>query len=111
RLRRAAQTLLAVFSAGLALAARLDEATVGPMYVLTLRTATASCFDEQARQALIPNLVPRDRLAHATTLNILSHDVAAVIGPAVGGVAISQIGIAVTYTFDAISFGAVIAAL
>jgi MFS family permease len=107
----ATQTVLALFSAVLAIATETGYASVALIYVLTLLTATASTLDDPARQALIPNLVPRSRLAQATTLNILSHDIAAVVGPAVGGVAIAQLGIGATYWLDAASFGAVIWAL
>jgi MFS family permease len=105
------QTVLALFSVVLAIATMADQASVALIYVLTILTATASCFDDPARQALIPNLVPRERLAHATTLNILAHNIAAVAGPAVGGIAIATVGLSATYWLDAASFAGVIGAL
>lgn len=111
RLLIVTQTILAAFSVVLAVATMADRATVVLIYILTLLTATASCFDDPARQALIPNLVPRQRLAQAMTLNILSHNIAAVTGPAVGGIAIATIGLSGAYWLDAASFVAVIGAL
>ena len=105
------QTVLALFSVVLAVATMTGQASVALIYILTILTATASCFDDPARQALIPNLVPRERLAHATTLNILAHNIAAVVGPAVGGIAIATVGLSATYWLDAASFAAVIGAL
>src|SRR3954468_9878164 len=64
-----------------------------------------------ARQALTPNLVPREHLANALTLNTIMFQVAAVIGPALGGIVIGQLGVTWAYAFNAASFLVVIAAL
>src|SRR3954468_7191218 len=64
-----------------------------------------------ARQALTPNLVPREHLANALTLNTIMFQVAAVIGPALGGIVIGQLGVTWAYAFNAVSFLVVIAAL
>jgi MFS family permease len=105
------QALLGSFSAILAIATATGYASVALIYALTLLTATASCFDDPARAALIPNLVPRRHLAQALTLNILTRNIAAVVGPAAGGVAIATVGLSATYWLDAASFAAVIGAL
>lgn len=105
------QALLALFSLGLAVATGTGNASVGLIYLVTILTATVDVFDDPARQALIPNLVPRHRLAQAITLNIVSGNIAAVAGPAIGGLAIAAFGLTATYAIDAASFGAVIVAL
>ncbi len=105
------QALMGGFSAILAIATATGNASVALIYILTLLTATASTFDDPARAALIPNLVPRNHLTQALTLNILARNIAAVVGPAVGGVAIATIGLSATYWLDAASFAAVIGAL
>jgi MFS family permease len=105
------QALMGGFSAILGLATATGLDSVALIYALTLLTATASCFDDPARAALIPNLVPRRHLPQALTLNILARNVAAVVGPAVGGVAIATFGLSATYLLDAASFAAVIGAL
>lgn len=105
------QTVLACFSAVLALATQMEFVTVTLIYAVTLMTATADTFDDPARQALIPNLVPRHRLPQALTLNILAGNVATIVGPAVGGVAIAAFGLSITYWMNTASFGAVIGAL
>jgi MFS family permease len=64
-----------------------------------------------ARQALTPNLVPREHLANALTLNTIMFQVAAVVGPALGGIVIGQWGVVWAYAFNAASFLVVIAAL
>lgn len=111
RLLLVTQALLALFSVGLAIATGTGNASVGLIYVVTVLTATVDVFDDPARQALIPNLVPRHRLAQAITLNIVSGNIAAVAGPALGGLAIAAFGLTATYAIDAASFAAVIVAL
>ncbi|HUG14056.1 MAG TPA: MFS transporter [Thermomicrobiales bacterium] len=105
------QGILAAFSAVLAIATQAEFVSVTLIYIVTLLSATADCFDDPARQALIPNLVPRYRLPQALTLNILAGNVATIVGPAVGGVAIASFGLGFTYWLNVASFGAVIAAL
>jgi len=105
------QTLLGFFSVVLAIATGTGRDSVGLIYVLTVLTATVDVFDDPARQALIPNLVPRHRLAQAITLNIVAGNIAAVAGPALGGLAIAAFGLTATYALDAASFIAVIFAL
>lgn len=105
------QALMGLLAAVLALATTGGHTTVALIYVITVLTATVSCFDDPARQALIPALVPRRHLPQALTLNILSSNVAAVVGPAVAGLAIAQFGLSITYWLNAASFGAVLVAL
>jgi MFS family permease len=84
---------------------------VWPLYALTALTAAASSFDNPARNSLIPNLVPREHLANAISLNSIMFQLAAVLGPAIGGVLIGTTSIGWVYAFNAISFVAVIGAL
>jgi MFS family permease len=111
RLLLITQMVLAGFSAVLALATQMEFVTVALIYGVTLCVSTADTFDDPARQALIPNLVPRHRLPQALTLNILAGNVATIVGPAIGGVAIAAFGLSFTYWLNVASFGAVIAAL
>jgi MFS family permease len=111
RLLIVTQTILAAFSSVLAIATQAEFVSVTLIYAVTLLSATADTFDDPARQALIPNLVPRHRLPQALTLNILAGNVATIVGPAVGGVAIAAFGLGFTYWLNVASFGAVIGAL
>ncbi|MBK6427580.1 MAG: MFS transporter [Blastocatellia bacterium] len=80
-----------------------------------LRRRRSSCrstaFDNPARASLIPNLVPREHLANALSLNIFAWQAATVVGPAIAGNLIAWFGVTVVYTIDAVSFLAMIAAL
>jgi MFS family permease len=75
-------------------------------------------FNNPARSAMIPNLVPRAHLTNAISLGVTSWQVAAVVGPSVAGLLIGVAvtafggdGVGVVYVIDAISFLAVIGAI
>lgn len=105
------QGFLGLSSAALALATQLDFVNVGLIYTVTFVSSIAWSFDEPAREGLIPRLVPHAHLPQATTLTVLAHEVGAVSGPAMGGVAIAAVGLSASYWFDAASFAVVVAAL
>lgn len=81
------------------------------IYFLSALAAAAVSFDNPSRQALLPNLVPREHLVNALTLNNTLFQVATVFGPAAAGVLIATQGVGTIYLINAISFLAVIAAL
>jgi MFS family permease len=81
------------------------------IYLLTAIQASASAFDLPARQSLVPNLVPREDLPNAFSLQSIAFSVGAIVGPALSGVVIGYLGQAYAYFINAISFLAVIFAL
>ena len=85
--------------------------TLPLLYLLTALGSTVASFDLPARQALVPNLVPREDLANALSLNTAMMQAASIAGPAIGGILIATIGLTWVYLLNAISFGFVIAAL
>jgi MFS family permease len=105
------QLILLLISAATALATALDAVTIGVLYAVAVAASVASAFDGPARQALIPQLVPRDQLGAATSLNMLAMSTARMVGPAIGGLAVAWLGVAAAYALDALSFLAVIGAL
>ncbi len=105
------QSTAAVLLGTLALCVTLGWTALPLLYGFAFASAAAMAFDSPARQALIPALVPRDRLANALTLNVLAWDVAAVAGPALGGLLIARVGVAAAFWVDAMSYLAVVAAL
>src|SRR5262249_46520997 len=58
-----------------------------------------------------PNLVPREHLPNAISLNTIMFQSASVIGPAAGGLVIATLGIGWAYALNAASFLFVIGAL
>lgn len=80
------------------------------IYAMVAIGAVAGAFDLPARQALIPNLVPKEQLPNALSLNIIAWQLATIVGPSLAGVLIAWGGIAPVYWIDAASFLGVVAA-
>lgn len=81
------------------------------IYAVALAGGVLQAFDGPARQALVPNLVPRTDLANALTLNTLARQAATIVGPGLGGIAIAIVGVGPTYLVNAIGAVAVVAPL
>jgi MFS family permease len=77
--------------------------TVWPIYVLAALGAAVGAFDLPARQALVPTLVPREHLPNAITLNTIMFQIAAVVGPSLGGILIAAAGVGWVYVVNALS--------
>ena len=81
------------------------------IYVLTAIQAIATSFDGPARQSLVPNLVPRQVLPSAFSLQSIASNTGSIVGPALSGVVIAYLGLQYAYLFNAASFLSVILAL
>ena len=81
------------------------------IYVLTAIQAAAMAFDLPARQSLVPNLVPREDLPSAFSMQSISFSLGSILGPALSGVVIGYLGMEYVYFINAITFLAVILAL
>jgi len=81
------------------------------IYFLTALQASAMAFDLPARQALVPNLVPRNILPSAFSMQSIAFNTGAIVGPALSGLVIGYLGQEAVYFINAISFLAVILAL
>jgi MFS family permease len=79
--------------------------------VLVLFLGTVNTVNQTARHSLINNLVPRQDLMNAIALNSSMANLAKIIGPSLGGILISIIGIAGCLFFNAVSFLTIIATL
>jgi predicted MFS family arabinose efflux permease len=75
-----------------------------PVLALTFCLGTGSAFMWPAWQASMSGLVEPDEVETAATLNNLSYNVAAIVGPALGGVLFNWIGPGALFLANAISF-------
>jgi MFS family permease len=98
-------------SAVLALATALGSPSLWLIYAVVAIAAVAGAFETPARQALIPSLVPAAQLSNALSLNIISWQLATIVGPTLAGILIAWGGIAPVYWIDAASFLAVVVAV
>lgn len=108
-LRTQSVMMLAAFTLGLL--TWLHRLPVPLIYLLTAVGAAAAAFDNPSRQSLIPNLVPREHLTNALSLNQIGFQTAKICGPPLAGILIAQGGLARVYWLNAASFLAVIGAL
>jgi len=81
------------------------------IYLVTFLTGAVTTFDQPARGALIPSLVPREHLATAFALNVTLRQTATLVGPFLAGIIISSLDIGSAYYFNALSFLAVLICL
>jgi len=111
RLMIATQGLMLVSAALLAAMTASGLSSVWPIYLLTAIASAALAFDNPARQAMLPTLVPAADFPNAVSLGIVVFNSAMIVGPALAGVLLSVRGPAFIYAINAVSFVAVIAAL
>jgi len=101
----------AVVALGLAWLAFSGNTSVWPVYALAALSSAVGAFDLPARQSLVPNLVPRQDLPNAISVNAIMQQTSQVLGPALGGIVIASANVGWAYMINAISFAAVIVAL
>lgn len=95
------------------LAALFALGVVQVWHILSLSfiVGVAQSFGGPAYQALIPTLVDREVLPNAIALNSIQFNLARVVGPALGGLALNKLGAAWCFSLNGLSFLAVIATL
>jgi MFS family permease len=106
-----AQIAAATFAGTLALLTLAGNTNVVWIYLFTALIAAAAAFENPARQSLIPNLVPREHLTNAISLNTFMMQLASIAGPALAGLAIAQFNAGLVYALNSLSFLVVFAAL
>ena len=105
------QVVLALLTFGLGMLDYVGHIQAWQIYLFTFISSSVGSFDGPARQSLFPTLVPRAVLPNAVALNSLLWKGAALIGPTLGGIAISAMGTSGAFFANAASFLAVVVAL
>jgi MFS family permease len=105
------QSMLTLSALALGVLTLLGVIRLWHIYLITAIQASAQAFDLPARQSLVPNLVPREDLPNAFSLQSIAFSMGAIIGPALSGVTIAYWGQQAAYLINAVSFLAVIFAL
>jgi MFS family permease len=70
-----------------------------------------NAFENSARQSFVREMVGKDELRNAITLNSVTVNAARAVGPAIGGILIATVGIGVCFLVNAGSFVAVVTSL
>jgi MFS family permease len=105
------QSLLAALALLLGVLDHSDTIEPWHVYAITFLSAAVGSCDGPARQAFFPSLVPQSVLPNAVALNSILWKGAALIGPTLGGIAISLMGTSGAFYANAASFLFVIIAL
>ncbi|MDT4952116.1 MAG: hypothetical protein QOJ02_254 [Acidobacteriota bacterium] len=111
RLILGAQTIMLLSAGVLAAMTASGLHSVWPVYLLTAISSAAVAFDNPARQALLPMLVPATDFPNAVSLGMIALHVSMISGPALAGIILSGLGPALVYALNALSFLAVIVAV
>jgi MFS family permease len=111
RLLQWSQGLAMVVAAVLAVLSLSGHATAWQVLISVVLTTAAGTFDQPARQALIPALVPAHQLPQAFALLNPSRELAVLIGPALAGVLIAVNGAGLMYVVDALTYALLIGVL
>jgi MFS family permease len=102
------QSLFMVLAAILAIITFLDLVTYEYIILLAFLTGIVNALDMPARQAIYTKLVDRKDLLNAIALNSSVFNGARIIGPAIGGVVVAQLGEGVAFSVNSITYLAVI---
>jgi len=105
------QSGLFCVSTTLALLSFFGKASPHMLYAATALLAIFSSLEQPSRQSMIPNLVPREKLAQALALQGTQRYVPIIAGPSLAGVLLAFSGPAACYAVDACSWIAMLAAL
>jgi MFS family permease len=111
RLILTTQTLCMAFAVALGVLTWLHVVEVWMVVVLAFLQGVALSFDQPTRGALVPELVPKEELLNAVSLQSIVFTGAGAIGPALAGLCLPVIGYAGIFFANAASYLAILGAL
>jgi MFS family permease len=74
------------------------------LLLLTFSLGLGAALNAPAWQAIVPELVPREELAAAVSLNSVAFNIARALGPALGGIVVAFAGPWAVFMLNAVSF-------
>jgi MFS family permease len=102
------EVVQATILAALTLSGRIE---LWHLYVLAFALGVLTALEAPTRQSFVSELVGRERIQSAVSLNSSVFNAARIIGPGVAGVVIAAVGTGVCFALNAASFVAVLAGL
>jgi MFS family permease len=105
------QTLSALLAVALFALTLAHAVQLWHVCLLALLLGVVNAVDMPTRQAFVSEMVPKDYLLNAVSLNSAQFNVARIAGPGVGGALIALLGIPTLFFLNALSFLAVIGGL
>lgn len=107
----ASQTLQMICALILTALVFTDTVRLPYILVLSFTTGLAQAFGGPAFQSLIPALVPRKTLPNAVALNSIQFNLAQSVGPLIGGLVFTTLGLVACFGINSASFLVVIVVL
>lgn len=111
RLILTTQAILGSLSLSLAALTATGHVRVWHIYLITLLGSTMTALHGPARTAIIPNLVPKEYLLNALSLNSTVWQMSNLLGPALAGTCITLFGLSTTYLIDGTAHAVTLVAL
>ena len=105
------QSTAAVISLSLATIVFTDVVSLWMVFALSLASGIVISIDNPARQSFYVEMVGEGTLTNAVSLNSAAFTGARIIGPAVAGILIATVGMAICFLIDGLSYLAVLTAL
>lgn len=105
------QIIAATSALVLASLVSFETIQVWHIFVLGAITSTTWAFEQPVRQAMIPQLVPRQDLVNALALNAVTWHGAGLLGPSLVGISVGRIGIDGCFYINVVSHLTVMGAL
>jgi MFS family permease len=107
------QSILTVVALTLGLLTLSGTIELWQIYALTALQSIAFSFELPARQSLTPNLVPKEDLPNAFSMQSIAFTIGAIVGPALSGIVLATPGLGqpYTYIFNAFSYIALFSAI
>lgn len=107
----ASQTVMLISAGALAMVTVMGSKSIWPIYLVTAISSAALAFDNPARQALLPTLVPARHFPNAVSLGLVVFQFSMIGGPSLAGLILAAHSPALVYTLNAASFLALICAV
>lgn len=105
------QATMGLLAAGLGLLTISGHVRVWHVYIFAFLLGCAAAFDAPARQTFVSEMVGERDLSNAVALNSANFNSSRLIGPAVAGLVIAEVGSGWAFVINAASYIAVIASL
>jgi MFS family permease len=105
------QTMAMLQAFVLALLVYTGKVQVWHVMVLAGLLGVVNALDMPTRHAMVMELASREDLFNAVSLNSSAFNAGRIVGPAIGGVLIAEVGTATCFLINGISFAAIIVAL
>jgi MFS family permease len=111
RLMIALQSMMGVLALVLGLLTVTGVVTLAEVYAIAFLLGLNNCFENPARQSFVLEMVGREHLRNAVSLNSTLVNAARAVGPAVAGLVIAAGGTGICFLLNAASFVAVVTSL